>query len=112
MRIEVMEMTVDMDESAEVFDVEHFEAPVFVSQTVEDCRRMTPAEKFERMSIAWIQAREAHRRFFYERYPHATPTDLWADWFRLSGCAAIYARGKKDEAERDADPAVVVDGSS
>lgn len=106
---EVMDMTVDVGEREVVFDLEHFVPPIFVGQTIEDCRRQTPEEKGNRLAIAHRQVREAHRAFFYERYPHATPTDLWADWYRLSGCAAIHARGKKDEAERDADRPFVVD---
>lgn len=112
MLFEVMDMTVDVGEREVVFDLEHFEPPIFVGQTIEDCRRQTPEEKFRRIGIAHQQVREAHRKFFFERYPHATPTDLWADWWRLSGCAAIAARWKKDEAERDAERPFIVDASS
>ena len=94
----------------ETFDLDNFKAPILEGLTLEDNRTMPPGEKMRRVFVAFDQAREAHREWFLAREPNATGEDIWADWSRVTGCAAIIAKGMKDAAERDADePFVVTD---
>lgn len=98
-----------MTEPNDDFDCENFKAPIFEGLTIEDHKAMSSTEKWRRMGIAWQQARDAHRAWFLLREPDAEEIHVWGDWMRVTGCAAIMAKGMRDAAERDADTPLIVE---
>ena len=89
------------------FDFYAFEPPALAGLTLDDHRQMPPSEKMRRVFVAFGEARAAHRVWYLERYPDASAVEVWGDWLRVTGCAAIIARGMRDAAQ-DADEPILV----
>src|SRR4051794_30148334 len=91
------------------FDPDAQRPPIFEGLTIEMCRDMSPAEKWERMEIAFGQVRAMHRAWYLVRFPDASDFEIRCEWGRVTGCAAVLARDQKDRAEREADLPFVVE---
>lgn len=90
------------------FDFHAFKPPILEGLTIEDHRRMSPAEKWRRIGIAWGQVKEGHRRWYLDQFPDASDVEIWGDWLRVTDCSPILAKAMRDAAEREADEPLIV----
>lgn len=94
------------------FDCHAYKPPILEGMTIEVCRTMPVGEKMRRVSLAFGEVREGHRKWYLERHPDACAVEIWGDWLRVTGCSPILAKAMRDAAEHEADTPFIVEPGS